>query len=167
MSVPPIWPTTILPLPLIALKGAKKSTVIATEFESGDLRQRRRFSVDKRMVNLELILSFAQLGYFESWVEHYIDGGASKFMILFPDPATETNELATGQMVAGVYDHEQLAGNDTWKVSFQMLLDFNPVISKVILDRLIAGLPATPPTDGIIYGGLYLTYQIQYATFTP
>ena len=132
-----VYPSNILPLPLIGISGRKRSSVISTEMESGDLRQRRRFSTNKKEINVEFIFNYRQFGLFESFVENKLDAGATKFALQFPDASTQTNEHHTAQIVGGEYEFEQIAAQLKWRVSCLILLDFSRTISEDELDLAI------------------------------
>ena len=133
------YPTSILPLPLIEFQSEKRGSVTSTEMETGAVRQRRRFSSNQQLVSAQCLFTYRQLALFESWVEHKIDSGASKFTIAFPDPATETLTPHTAQMVRGEYSTAPAAGVLKWRVNFTLLLDFAPLISDSELYAILLG----------------------------
>ena len=131
------WPSDKLPSPRVDFSYKGESTVIANRMESGATRQRRRFSSRRKVVKLSWMFDYFQLGLFESWFEHKINFGATKFLIDLP--SSEAQGLSPHNVVIqnGVYDVEALAGEAKWEVQVTVIADEFSVFTEGIFDVLI------------------------------
>lgn len=127
------WPQ-ILGDPLdIAYSGQEESSVIRTEFESGTIRQRNRFTASRSVYSVQWSFKDWQFALFRSFVRHSLHNGADKFVapLWFGDGIESANVFIQD----GNYSHSYISGR--YMVSAQLVVENSPCLSASDLAEIL------------------------------
>lgn len=136
------WPSNILPSPRVDLNFSGTPNTVTNKMETGATRQRRRFLTKQKQFNVQWTLDNRQLGLFDAFIEHKLDGGASKFLIDLPsfqDTTLEPTLVPTEVVLLnGTYESSAVAGQRKWAITAVLVADNYELYSEDVLDIIIS-----------------------------
>jgi hypothetical protein len=130
------WPS-VLPLPSIALSYEVGGGVVSNQMESGIVRQRQRFSNQRRAYSVKFTMDEFQLSVFEAFVKHSLAGGAGSFNIKLP-LADQGLVETESSIINGEYSIDALAANIKWSVSFNLIVQTNNTLTPTVLAVILS-----------------------------
>lgn len=95
-----------------------QSGLIRTDMETGNAKQRRRFTATTRTFAGNIIMTTAELAYFETWFDTVVFGGALAFD--FPHPVTGTTTEMRFKHQDPIYQIDPDGDTGDWRVSFTL-----------------------------------------------
>lgn len=116
-----VYPS-FLPNPQVEYSFQNSGGVVTSQFDSGRVNQRKRFTTQRSLVNASFKFDYFQLAAFEGFVNSTLSNGASAFDISLPDPTNQTSSVQNVIIVGGNYDVDAIAGEALWSVSCQLLV---------------------------------------------
>jgi hypothetical protein len=136
------WPSTVLPLPQLEFSGQNESNAIRTVMASGRIRQRRRFSLDLKTMNVSWLMNEQQFHIFQSWVYLKVAGGSDWFEL----DLNLGNGLVTYlvRMVEGKYAFSLRSPN--FSVTTTLEIEDQQYMDEATLDAAIASGVINVPT---------------------
>lgn len=115
------WPSAILPIILEAgYSYSGRESVIRTEFDTGHIRARRRFTAQKLLLGVSWRMTDAQMAIFDAWWYHDAELGAEWITGLTVRVAYVA-ETMTARFLAE--PTRSLIGGQLWEMSAQIEVD--------------------------------------------
>ena len=129
------WPE-FLPSPLIDLTNSMEPNLIVNKMESGDLRQRKQFTVNRESYNIAIITTFHGYAAFKYFHSEILAGGANKFSLPLPQVAAIALGKLEGIMANGAYSATAIAGTYKWRIEFSFIFQGKDVIAEQVYNLM-------------------------------
>lgn len=123
------WPE-FLPSPLIDLTTTVEPNLVVNQMESGDIRQRKQFSVNRERYGIAIITTFRGYAGFKYFHSEILAGGANRFSLPLPLTATLALGKLEGIMANGNYTATAIAGTQKWRIEFSFIFQGRDLISE-------------------------------------
>lgn len=123
------WPE-FLPSPLIDLTASVEPNLVVNQMESGDIRQRKQFSVNREQYGIAIITSFRGYAGFKYFHSEILAGGANRFNLPLPQTAIVALGKLEGIMANGAYSATAIAGTSKWRIEFSFIFQGKDLISE-------------------------------------
>ncbi len=127
------WPSRF-PLPsLNRFTTRPGNALLRTEMESGPARQRRQFTQNPALIDVEWRVNRTTFGMIESWFKHYLHDGANWFLIkLWSGNAMQDHRVR----FITPYTAQPLS-NALIIISAELEVDNPPIVSQTALDNYL------------------------------
>ena len=128
------WPESTLPAPSNVFAGQIDSATIRSTLDSGETRQRNRFSAETSIYQVTWQFTDSERAIFKAVVKHKLNSGADWFMISLP--VNFGLETVKARIINGSYSEQHnLVLN--WDVSVTLECVEVPAWSEFVVDTLV------------------------------
>lgn len=125
-----------MPKPMVEYGYSNSNATIQTQWESGRVSQRSRFTGNRAMPKVSFTFTYAQLAVWEGFVENSLVHGSLEFQMPLPNPANQALELQTVLINGGNYEVNAIAGDALWKVTAQLIIQSKKSLSSAAIGML-------------------------------